>query len=173
MKSVLGVDIGGVIIDRVNDNTDTAFFGNNYLKTTAVPDVFEVLTRLARGPFLGNLHLVSKCGQKVQDKSMHWLRHHRFFELTGMPETSVHFCRERHEKAPICRDLGITHFVDDRLEVLGHLIDIVPNLFLFRPQEKEKQKFQHWWYRVEEFDQWIQIEAALLSQIKKGVPSCQ
>jgi len=32
---VLGVDIGGVIIDRINDGTDTSFFGDNYLRTTA------------------------------------------------------------------------------------------------------------------------------------------
>lgn len=57
-REVLGVDIGGVVIDRVNDNTDTSFFGNNYLKTTAVPDVFAVLQRLATGRFAGNLHLV-------------------------------------------------------------------------------------------------------------------
>ena len=31
-KEVLGVDIGGVIIDRINDWTDTSFFGENYLR---------------------------------------------------------------------------------------------------------------------------------------------
>ena len=37
MTEKLGVDIGGVIIDRANDRTDTSFFGGNYLETTAVP----------------------------------------------------------------------------------------------------------------------------------------
>ena len=27
----IGIDIGGVIIDRANDGTDTSFFSNNYL----------------------------------------------------------------------------------------------------------------------------------------------
>ena len=30
MKIILGIDIGGVIIDRVNENTDTSFFSGNY-----------------------------------------------------------------------------------------------------------------------------------------------
>ncbi|MBA3679436.1 hypothetical protein H0W80_04625, partial [Candidatus Saccharibacteria bacterium] len=48
---VLGVDVGGVIIDRVNDNTDTSFFGDNYLSTTAVSDVFEALAELVQARF--------------------------------------------------------------------------------------------------------------------------
>lgn len=42
----LGVDIGGVIINRVNDDTDTSFFGDNYLATTATPGVFWALAQL-------------------------------------------------------------------------------------------------------------------------------
>ncbi|HJZ19149.1 MAG TPA: hypothetical protein VJ208_03525 [Candidatus Nanoarchaeia archaeon] len=41
VKGILGVDIGGVIIDRVrNDGTDTAFKSKRYLETTAIPGVF-------------------------------------------------------------------------------------------------------------------------------------
>ncbi len=160
MREVLGVDIGGVIIDRVNDNTDTSFFGNKYLQTSAVPHAFSVLQRLS-GRFVGNLRLVSKCGQRTQDKTLDWLGHHRFFELTGIRPGDVHFCRERHQKAPICRELGITHFVDDRLEVLGHLVGIVPNLFLFRPQEKEVQKFKHHLSQVCRVESWPEIERVI------------
>jgi len=34
---VLGVDIGGVIMDKANDSTDTSFFSENFLETTATP----------------------------------------------------------------------------------------------------------------------------------------
>jgi hypothetical protein len=43
MVSTIGIDIGGVIIDRTNDKADTSFFGPNYLATTAVPAVFNAL----------------------------------------------------------------------------------------------------------------------------------
>jgi hypothetical protein len=38
--------------------------------------------------------------------------------------------REREEKADICERVGITHFVDDQLEVLVHLTS-VPYRYLF------------------------------------------
>jgi hypothetical protein len=36
----------------------------------------------------------------------------------------------------VCRELGITHFVDDRIEVLQALKGIVPHLFLFGRQQR-------------------------------------
>jgi hypothetical protein len=55
---------------------------------------------------------------------------HAFFGRTGIAEGNVHFVRERHEKAPICRELGVTHVVDDRVDVLRHL-ESVPHRYLF------------------------------------------
>ncbi len=40
-------------------------------------------------------------------------------------------CRERPEKAAVCARLGITHFVDDRLDVLTPMRGTVPHLYLF------------------------------------------
>jgi hypothetical protein len=38
---------------------------------------------------------------------------------------------ERRDKAKHARDLRLTHFIDDRLDVLQHLRGIVPELYLF------------------------------------------
>jgi hypothetical protein len=46
----------------------------------------------------------------------------------------VRFCLQRPEKALHCRELGITHFIDDRTDVLEAMIGVVPNLYLFGPQ---------------------------------------
>lgn len=48
-----------------------------------------------------------------------------------MPSTHVRFCRDRAGKVPICRELRITHFIDDRADVLGHLEGTVPRLYRF------------------------------------------
>lgn len=160
-KEVLGVDIGGVIIDRVNDGTDTSFFSENYLRTTAVPEAFNALQKLVENRFGENVHLVSKCGRKVSEKTLMWLAHHSFYDLTGIGQDRVHFCRERHEKAGICEKLGITHFVDDRLEVLGNLTT-VGELYLFQPRTDEVRKFAHHLNRVKLVNSWQQITANLL-----------
>lgn len=152
----LGVDIGGVIIDRINNGTDTSFFSDNYLQTTAVPGVFDALRQLVEKRFSDKVFLVSKCGQRVQDKTLHWLDHHRFYDLTGIGREHVHFCRERHEKAGICEELGITHFIDDRLEVLGNLTT-VGTLYLFQPRLDEVRQFARFLNRVKQVNSWQEI----------------
>ncbi len=152
----LGVDIGGVIIDRVNDGTDTSFFSDNYLQTTAVQGVFDALRQLVDKRFGDKVCLVSKCGKNVEAKTLRWLDHHRFYDLTGIGRGRVHFCRERNEKAGICEKLGVTHFVDDRLEVLGNLT-MVGTLYLFQPRPDEVRRFARFLDRVKQVDSWQEI----------------
>ena len=52
-----------------------------------------------------------------------------------MRQKHVHFCNERSEKEAICRELGVTHFIDDHLEVLLYLKS-VPYRFLFAPDSR-------------------------------------
>lgn len=158
---VLGVDIGGVIIDRVNDGTDTSFFGTNYLRTTAVPRAFEAIRELSHKCFGGRVYLVSKCGRTTQAKTLEWLAHTKFYEAAQVVPGNVRFCRERHEKAGICEELGITHFVDDRLEVLGYLAS-VEKKFLFQPQEREVRRFAYHLSRVQRVESWKEIIEELL-----------
>ncbi len=135
MKEKLGVDVGGVIIDAVrNDNTDTSFLSDNYLTTTAVPDAFNSLRHLVGSRFHENVFVVSKCGPVVEDKTRRWFTHHHFHERTGILEGHIRFCRKRPDKEPICKSIGITHFVDDRIDVLLYLSGTVPHLYLFNPE---------------------------------------
>lgn len=127
---VLGLDVGGVIIDRANDDTDTSFFGDHYLQTTAVAGVFEAVRRLVDERFGDRVHVISKCGAVVERKTREWLAHHGFFERTGVSEANLHFVRRRRDKGPVCTRLGIEHFVDDHVAVLAAL-DTVPHRYLF------------------------------------------
>lgn len=129
-EKVLGVDFGGVITDRVADNSDTSFFADRFLETPMVDGAFDALSRLVAGTFEGRVHIISKAGPKIQARTKLWMAHHQFTDRTGIPETQIHFCRERQDKAPICKRLGVTHFVDDRLDVLGYL-ETVPVKLLF------------------------------------------
>jgi hypothetical protein len=128
-RESLGVDIGGVIISRVGGEADTSFSSANYLETAGVPGALEVIRQLVDHRFGERVFLVSKCGPRVQAKTLRWLKHHRFFERTGVKPKHVRFCLERSEKEAICRKLGITHFIDDRVDVLQSLKS-VPHRFL-------------------------------------------
>ncbi len=126
----LGVDVGGVIVALTGRDEDTSFFGTQPLQTPAVDGVFEALAALTAERFAGRVHIVSKAGPKVADNTSAWLAHHDFFGRTGIPEANLHFVRERRDKAPVCQRFGITHFVDDRLDVLAYL-DTVDHRYLF------------------------------------------
>lgn len=134
----LGIDIGRVIIDGSSHPTgdDTAFFKGgieNALRTPAMAGVFDSIARLA-ALFDGRVWLVSKCGERVEARTRQWLAHHSFFEQMNIDPEHLRFCRQRPEKAIHCRELEITHFIDDRMDVLEALEGIVPYRYLFGPQ---------------------------------------
>jgi hypothetical protein len=133
----LGIDIGKVIINGPAhpEGGDTAFFTGDtarMLRTPAMPGAFEAIARLVT-LFDGRVWLVSKCGERVERRTLQWLEHHDFAGRTGIPPEHVRFCRQRRDKAIHCAELGITHFVDDTLEVHDALRGLVPHLYLFGP----------------------------------------
>jgi len=131
----LGIDIGGVVISRPRPGEDTVFLGASEaaaLETPPFHQLFEALAGLVER-FEKRVWLVSKCGRRIEDRTRRWLARHRFFERTGIPQEQIRFCRDRPGKAPICRELRITHFIDDRLDVLGYLDGVVPYRYLFAP----------------------------------------
>ena len=85
----LGIDIGRVIIDSP-PGEDTAFFHGDQatvLRTPGVPGAFEAITRLVE-LFDGQAWLVSKCGPRIQQRSLDWLHHHHFFTRPESPKTT-------------------------------------------------------------------------------------
>jgi hypothetical protein len=122
-----------------DDAADTNFLDSGLeeaLATPATPGAFEVIPRLV-ALFQGRVWIISKCGESTQRKTLAWLEHHDFYGRTGVPCGNVRFCRERAEKAVHCRELGITHMIDDRLDVHRAIRDVVAHRYLFGPQDGE------------------------------------
>jgi len=157
---VLGVDIGGVIIDRVREERDAT--GRGYGDAPPVEGAFAAIARLVAGRFHDRVWLVSRCEAADEPEIRAWLGARDFFRTTGVAPGRVRFCRERHEKAPICRALGITHFVDDRLEVLGPMLGIVPHLYHLRSRAAEDGRVPAIVRGVTSVAAWGEIVSALL-----------
>lgn len=137
----IGIDIGRVIIGGGVPGADTTFFGRDEataMTTPAIPGAFEGVAELV-DRFGRQAWLVSKCGRRIQQRSMAWLDHHDFWVKTGLPRHQVRFCKERRDKAKHARALALTHFVDDRFDVLRHLIGLVDHLYLFGAQKRRPQ----------------------------------
>ncbi|HEX2316453.1 MAG TPA: hypothetical protein VHJ17_22110 [Thermomonospora sp.] len=134
----LGVDFGRVIHGGAGPDgrQDTVFLDGDLdqaLESPATEGAFEVLPLLTRR-FEGRVWIISKCGPAVERKTRLWLDRHAFWERTGVPAGHLRFCRRRADKAVHCADLGITHMIDDRLDVHAAIREVVPNRYLFGPQ---------------------------------------
>jgi len=157
----IGIDFGRVIMCAVkNGVNDTSFLGRSFaeaMKTPASDGAIECIAKLVER-YDGDVFIVSKCGDSVQNKTRAWLRRNEVYAATGLEKDNVHFCRKRHHKAPICETLGITHFIDDRVDVLSHMVGTVPNLFLFGEQSPGTQT-PAW---LEPLLDWRQVASRLL-----------
>ncbi|MEM7234423.1 MAG: hypothetical protein AAF517_19750 [Planctomycetota bacterium] len=160
----LGIDFGRVIMGAADADgrADTSFLSGGEaraMETSAEPGSFETIRSLC-------IHLdrkvwiVSKCGARIERRTRRWLDHHSFFDRTGVPRENLRFCRERREKKIHCRDLGITHFIDDRMDVLTHLRGLVPNLYWFGA-ETLKKPAPKW---VTPVADWSAVRSALLGR---------
>lgn len=145
-KIALGIDIGNVIIEhrgRDPQGKDKLLYDNDYSRLFATVGAMVAIEKLNKY-FNGNVCLISKLPESSEIKVVNWLKDNKFFEQTGMSK-NVFFIRERKGKYNICERMGITHFIDDRLEVLSHMITTVPNLYLYNPDEEEV--YESWIFR--------------------------
>ena len=134
MRTALGVDFGGVVhgVTYRPGRPDTFLEGSfeEAMGTPAMPGAMQALGRLVE-VFEGRVWLVSKCGPRVQALTENWLGRHDFPALTGIGIDHWVFCRQRTDKALRCGELGITHFVDDRADVLEAMEGGVGHRFMF------------------------------------------
>lgn len=134
-RFVLGVDFGGVIqggatVGGVEDTTFLSGGDEAAMATPEVPGAFSALAQLAKD-FEGRVWIISKCGPRIEERTRRWLEHQDFFRATGIAPSHLRFCRQRAEKANRCQELGVSHFMDDRSDVLDHLAGVVTYRFLF------------------------------------------
>ena len=141
MKKVLGIDIGGVILDFALSFKSGGVSDEGFMATPVVVDSIESIAELNKGVFKDNIYLVSKYSNDGPEGIRKWLHSQKFYERTGIPESHLYQCRERDGKAPIVKELGVTHFIDDRAEVMSHFADFVPNLYHFQSKLENRDEY--------------------------------
>ncbi len=133
----IGIDIGGVLTKLERNNHGAAFRTEDYLQKPFLPQAVEKVSELVDlfGP--KRSYLVSFCGKKTQEKTIEWLLYQNFSGLTKMPVENFRFVNRREKKADVATELALTHFIDDRTEILGYLT-MVPNRYWFLGGMNEK-----------------------------------
>jgi hypothetical protein len=93
------------------------------METPAVSGALEAIPNLV-ALLEHRVHIVSKAGPKIAGLTRQWLGARGAVGPEGIDPANVHFVRKRPDKHPVCDALGVTHFVDDRLDVLQHLTSV-------------------------------------------------
>jgi hypothetical protein len=134
----LGIDFGGIIVPAATAE-DSSLFGKDCEDNGITPrcGTVEALKKLVPA-FDGNVWIVSRASPPTARCTRRWLAHHDFWRQTGMLPTHLVFCWDRPDKITVCKALGITHYIDDRLPVLEALKEDVKYLY-FMPDEIEEQ----------------------------------
>jgi hypothetical protein len=114
-----GIDLGGVLWPYIygSKNITYTFALESGPLGAAQQWVHTLVSRI--GP--KNVHIISKVGFRAEEIWSNVLRDSGFLQNTGMLAENVHWVRDRtgiNGKAPIAMRLGLTHFVDDRYDVL-------------------------------------------------------
>ena len=131
---VLGVDVGRVITGE-DPVSGASLLTSGWQRTPVISGALSHLSLLnSPARFDGRVYLISKAGPKVQERTRDWLVLVNFHNTTDIQPEKVYFVRERAEKAAVCRRLGVTDFIDDRVSVLQTL-DSVDTRFLFSPDD--------------------------------------
>lgn len=157
VKDVLAVDIGGPILNAKGGSTPA-----QYAAAPPTPGGFNALWLLKHRRFGDRIHLISQCNEDVQAVKLDWMDRRGFFDATGMTLERIHFVREPSGKAEVCRQYGVTHFVEDRPLIMSFVLDDVANLFLFRPDPAEVAKYPDVLRRARIADGWESLLPFLL-----------
>ncbi len=103
------------------------------MPTEGAVEALYLLSEMRFGP---RIHLISQCDEETERTRWAWLRARGFFARTGVLPDHVHFCREPWQKAKVCVDLAVSHFVENRIAAMKH-VNSVPNLYLYHPDPAE------------------------------------
>ena len=154
----IGIDFGGVIVRnrKLVRDEDTGLAGSD--KAAVAQDgVFDAIH-----------DIISKAGPRMQARTRAWLDTVDFFSHTGLDADHVRFCLKRQEKEAICRELEISHFVDDHVHVMQILRHTVPHLYFYGAQGRER--FCPPW--ATSVSNWAEVMELLTSSLSKDRSTC-
>ena len=164
MKESLGVDLGNVIIDHIGFGTTPEFFHfGDYNTIPPVSGALDALRCLNQGRFHDNMFVVYNASDVADQKISSWLKSHDFFESTGISPERVMRTQNGRDKSSVCKLYQATHFIDDRLEVLSHLVGKVGSLYLFRPQQREVERYADFLVHVQPAHSWDDVVRLLIT----------
>ncbi|MEI8096884.1 MAG: hypothetical protein WCG73_02135 [Candidatus Moraniibacteriota bacterium] len=162
----IAFDLSRVIIRGEVKHTPNFIANGNVYLPDAAPTLLSIVARHGADQIF-----IFSCVKDDREEQTvrHWFVRHSFSLHTGILLENIHLCRRRSQKRDFCKQFHPDVIVDDRFEVLHHVAEDVPNLFLFQGREEEIQKKRNEPFRdllhnrVTRVESWPELGASLLA----------
>jgi len=144
----IGIDLGWTVKGHKPSNE----------RDLPAPDSFRVISELIkRGDIV---YIISKVNSEQKARCETWLKHHDFFNKTGVKPENLYFCFERKDKTLFVRALNIKIMIDDRPEVMAHLdYDVIK--LLINPDEPDMVQHKDHLFNTKIVKDWLEIERVM------------
>lgn len=131
-------------------------------KTVPLPDAFRVAKRIVT-ELDPNAVIISRVNEKQKQRALEWFKKENVLEQLGIKPENVYWCEQRCEKAPIVDKLGLTHFIDDRPEVMNYLSNEVVKIFI-NPDPSDLYDYRDDIQNFTVCSDWLAIEKLVFSK---------
>lgn len=119
----IGIDIMGVILPKSVEGGTL----EEFMACSALPNVVESIKKLVHLYGQRNIFIISRCPEFAEKVIIQWFETHNFFIETNFSRSNIYFCREQADKAPLAKQLTLSYFIDDKINVLDFMDKIVLN----------------------------------------------
>lgn len=169
----LGLDFGNVISKEkpIRMSCDFDWMNREYVEGCP-QNLINIV------PCFDEVYIVSKCSVESEVLIPKWLESVNFYGLTGIKPQNIRFCRERADKAAICKELKIGCFIDDRVEVLSHMNSVRYKIAL-NPKDNNGNFGSATNFRIDETPElllaetWDDVYALLVCLFPKRMLDCK
>lgn len=154
MKVKIGIDINGVL----SDNKVPDYQTRDYSIFSVMKDAVKIVRKMVDAYGADNIYIISRV--RTHQLSMVtgvWLEYHGILKKTGIPLENVFICYKLKDKAELAAKLELTHFIDDRLEVLDYFSKKI-NLIAFQPTKYAIKKYPDTAARSVVVNSWSEVE---------------
>lgn len=139
MIEILAVSVNTLIDRKDNLSITEMFRRHDYLKIGEVEDSFKVLRELAEKRFgEAQVFLVFECKREICGKILKWLSTRNIHNRTKIRRGRIRRCQNISRLAKTCMNLGVTHLIDNNLELFTRLP--LERGYLLIPGQRRKEK---------------------------------
>jgi len=137
VKFKIGIDINGVLAN----NKLPYFKTQNYSIFSVMENAINVVKNLVKKYGAENIYIIS-CVQSHQLSFITgiWMETHNFLHKTNISLDNVIICTRMKDKSRIAEKLNLTHFIDDRPEVLNYFSKET-TILVYQPKKSQIKKY--------------------------------